>query len=32
MIPVKIYPKEILSEANQNIRNKVSPISDECWF
>ena len=27
-----IYPKEILSEANQNIRNKVSPISDECWF
>lgn len=32
MIPAKLYPKECLSEENQNIRDKVDPVSDECWF
>lgn len=32
MIPTKLYPKECLSEENQQIRDKVDPVSDECWF
>lgn len=32
MIPAKLYPKECLSEENQTIRDKVDPVSDECWF
>lgn len=32
MIPSKLYPKEILSDEYQDIRNNASPISDECWF
>lgn len=32
MIPVNIYPKEILDDEHQKIRNQTSPISDECWF
>ena len=32
MIPSKLYPKEILDDAHQEVRNKTSPISDECWF
>lgn len=32
MIPSNIYPKHILSDEYQSIRNIVSPISDECWF
>ena len=32
MIPAKLYPKECLSDENQKIRDKVDPISDECWF
>ena len=32
MIPAYLYPKECLSDENQEIRNKTSPISDECWF
>lgn len=32
MIPSKLYPKEILDIEHQKIRNKTSPISDECWF
>lgn len=32
MIPSKIYPKDILDNAHQEIRDKTSPISDECWF
>jgi hypothetical protein len=32
MIPSAIYPKEILSDENQKIRNNTSPVSDECWF
>lgn len=32
MIPSKLYPKECLSEENQVIRDKVDPVSDECWF
>lgn len=32
MIPAKIYPKECLSEENQTIRDKVDPVSDECWL
>lgn len=32
MIPSKLYPKEILDDAHQKIRNETSPISDECWF
>lgn len=32
MIPAKLYPKECLSEENQAIRDKVDPVSDECWF
>ena len=32
MIPVNIYPMEILDSEHQDIRNRTSPISDECWF
>lgn len=32
MIPSKLYPKDILSEENQSIRDITSPVSDECWF
>lgn len=32
MIPSKLYPKEILDEAHQQIRDNTSQISDECWF
>lgn len=32
MIPAKIYPKTILDDAHQRMRNATSPISDECWF
>lgn len=32
MIPAKIYPIKILSASYQAIRNRTSPISDECWF
>ena len=32
MIPSKLYPKEILDDAHQEVRNRTSPISDECWF
>lgn len=32
MIPSKIYPKEILDDEHQEVRNRTSPISDECWF
>lgn len=32
MIPAKVYPKEILKDEIQQIRDKTSPISDECWF
>jgi len=32
MIPAKLYPLPILTPENQAIRDKTSPISDECWF
>lgn len=32
MIPAKLYPKIILTNEYQQIRNTTSPISDECWF
>lgn len=32
MIPVSVYPKEILEPAYQATRNKTSPVSDECWM
>lgn len=32
MIPSNIYPKYILSNEYQIVRDRVSPISDECWF
>ena len=32
MIPVKLYPCEVLSRECQQIRNQVSPVSDECWL
>lgn len=32
MIPSEIYPMEILSDEYKKIRDKTSPISDECWF
>lgn len=32
MIPAGLYPQEILDAEHQAIRNKTSPISDECWF
>lgn len=32
MIPSIIYPKECLTKENQEIRDRTSPISDECWF
>lgn len=32
MIPVSVYPKEILDEKHKAVRNRTSPVSDECWF
>ena len=32
MIPSRLYPKEILDAAHQEVRDRTSPISDECWF
>jgi hypothetical protein len=32
MIPVNIYPTEVLDANHQAIRNQTSPVSDECWF
>ena len=32
MIPAKIYPKEVLSDENEEIRDKICPICDESWF
>lgn len=32
MIPAKLYPVECLSDENQAIRDRVDPVSDECWF
>ena len=32
MIPSNIYPKECLTKENQEIRDRTSPVSDECWF
>lgn len=32
MIPSSIYPVEILDDEYVKIREKTSPISDECWF
>lgn len=32
MIPSKLYPKYILTDEYVKIRDKTSPISDECWF
>ena len=32
MIPVSLYPMEILDTAHQAVRDKTSPVSDECWF
>lgn len=32
MIPSNLYPKLILDDAYQEIRDKTSPVSDECWF
>ena len=32
MIPAAIYPREILDNEHQAIRNRTSPVSDECWF
>ena len=32
MIPSHLYPKEVLSDEMQALRNLVSPYSDECWI
>lgn len=32
MIPVSVYPQEILDDAHKMVRSKTSPVSDECWF
>ncbi len=32
MIPVAVYPADILDDEHQRIRNQTSPVSDECWF
>lgn len=32
MIPVSIYPKEVLLKENVDIRDKISPICDESWL
>ena len=32
MIPSKIYPKEVLTAANVEIRDNICPICDESWF
>ena len=32
MIPTTVYPVEILEDEYVKIREKTSPISDECWF
>lgn len=32
MIPAKLYPRVILGESYKSVRDRTSPISDECWF
>ena len=32
MIPMSVYPTEILDSEHQAVRNRTSPVSDECWF
>lgn len=32
MIPAKVYPKEVLTEENKEIRDKICPVCDESWF
>ena len=32
MIPTDVYPIEILDSEHQEVRDRCSPISDECWF
>lgn len=32
MIPSKVYPKEILTDENEKIRDEICPICDESWF
>lgn len=32
MIPSKVYPKEVLSDENEKIRDEICPICDESWF
>lgn len=32
MIPSNLYPKYILADDYQRVRDNTSPVSDECWF
>ena len=32
MIPSKIFPKELLTDENENIRDEICPICDESWL
>lgn len=32
MIPAGIYPKEALTDENQNIRDRICPVCDETWL
>lgn len=32
MIPALLYPRNILTDDMQHIRDQSSPVSDECWF
>lgn len=32
MIPAKIYPKKVLTNEMQELRDKLDPVSDECWL
>lgn len=32
MIPSKVYPREILTDENEEIRDRICPICDESWF
>lgn len=32
MIPSKIYPREVLTEVNEEIRDNICPICDESWL
>ena len=32
MVPYEVYPKEVLDDEHQKVRDMVSPVCDESWL